>query len=96
MTDDLETRCPFTAADVELITVDELRVGDLHALGGPLGSERFAARRVERVYYAGYSAFWKCDEYHFVTEGGDWETPYRQPVNIRFYRVRRDARVISR
>lgn len=87
---DIEARCPYTDADVEPISVTDLREGDLVVERGPQGSGRYAATRVVEIHRAGHDDFWSCDVWEFRLDGMPWDQFYRQPVRLKVGIVRRD------
>ena len=85
---------PYTDADVEGVKPSQIRLGDLVAYRGPVGSGRWGAGpALSDAQYAGHSSTWNDDTYR-VEYRNQWgrELYFTNPERLRVYRVRADRR----
>lgn len=92
-TDDIETRFPYTHADVERpVRPSEVRVGDYLAHAGPQGSDRCCGDRVVWAQTMGFDSFWDCEKFEitYVSSLSGRELTIFQPESLSVWRVRKD------
>ena len=96
-TRDITADYPYTTADLERVHPSQIREGDLLASAGPVGSGRFAGRRVlADAAYVGYSKTSADDIYSIEEELPNGSTLHlRQPSRIHVWRVRADRRQVT-
>ena len=90
-TDDIEAMYPYVATDLEPVRPSQVRVGDLLAARGPVGSGRWVGDRVLNAGYAG-TDYVGGEKYEITVRQTNWghEITYGQPESIPLRRVRKD------
>jgi hypothetical protein len=81
---------PYVNADLERINPSQVRVGDLLAARGPVGTGRWVGDPVLTADYAGTDRY--GEKYAITIRQTNWghEISYEQPESMPLYRVRKD------